>query len=66
MNVVTLESAVIKHNGVMADKGTKITLYLPELTDQQVVALNKLAVIGVTDLILMDAGTLEENPDMVR
>lgn len=60
MNVLKLESAVIKHNGVMVDKGTKITLYLPELTDEQVVALNKLAVIGVTDLILMDAGMLEK------
>lgn len=60
MNVVRLESAVIKHNGVMADKGTKITLYLPELTDEQVVSLNKLAVVGVTDLILMDAGMLEK------
>ena len=61
MNFIKLESAIIKHNGVMADKGTKVTLYLPELTDEQVVALNKLAVTGVTDLILMDAGSLEES-----
>lgn len=44
----------------MADKGTKITLYLPELTDDQVVALNKLAVTGSADIILIDSGMLQE------
>ena len=58
--MIKLKSVVLKHNGVMADKGTKITLYLPELTDDQVVALNKLAVTGSADIILIDAGSLEK------
>ncbi len=58
--MIRLESVVLKHNGVMADKGTKITLYLPELTDDQVVALNKLAVTGSADIILIDSGMLQE------
>lgn len=59
--MIRLESVILKHNGVMNDKGTKVTLYLPELTDNQVLALNKMAVIGVADVILMDAGLLAES-----
>jgi hypothetical protein len=59
--MIRIESAIIKHNGLMNDKGTKVTLYLPELSDRDVLALNKLAVVGVADLILMDAGLLSES-----
>ena len=62
--MIKIESAIIKHNGVMADKGTKITLYLPELTNEEVLSLNKLAIVGVADLILMDAGMLEQSKNI--
>jgi len=62
--MIKVESVIVKHNGLMNDKGTKVTLYLPELSDKDVLALNKLAVVGVADIILMDAGLLNESQNI--
>jgi len=60
MNLLKLRSAVIKHNGMTADKGTKVTLYLPEMTDEEVTNLYKLVQNVTVDLIITDPDTLEE------
>lgn len=42
--MITVNNAIIRHNGIMADLSTKITLYLPEMSqedDSQLLSLSK-------------------------
>lgn len=57
--------AIIKDNGTMADMSKKVTLYLNELDDENLIALDKLVKEGSVDVIIvpngLDITTLKTN-----
>ncbi len=58
--ILKLEGAIIKHNGIMADKSTKITLYLNEMSPEEVVNLYELVKIESVDIIICPPDSLKE------
>jgi ABC-type sugar transport system substrate-binding protein len=52
------KGAILRDKGTLADNSKKIELFLSELNDEQVVALNKLVKMKEVDLIIINAGDL--------
>jgi len=65
MNIFKSKGGIIKHNGVMADLSTKISIFLNELTSDQVIELNELVKQRELDIILMKSGDLEKLEDFL-
>ena len=58
--MLKIKGAVIKHKGVLADKSTKIEVFLPELTKQQQTMLYELVMQVAVDIIFTENGMLDE------
>lgn len=58
--MVRINNVQIKHNGIMADKGTKVTLFLPELLDQQHLDLINLIKEQTVGIILFRPEEMEQ------
>lgn len=55
-----LKGAIIKHNGVMNDNSTKITLFLNEMTDEEASFLYNLAKGKEVDVLITPSQLLDE------
>lgn len=55
--MLTIESAYIKHKGMLVDKSTKIELILPELTPDEAAVLYSMINNVIVDLIIVPAGS---------
>lgn len=61
LHMVKIHNVQLKHNGILADGSTKVTMYLPECTDEQHIEMIKLARERVIGVIFV---TLEESEDI--
>jgi hypothetical protein len=59
------EGCLLKDNGTMADLSKKITLYLNELSDHQIVNLNNLVRNQSVDIIILKAGDLAKFKEVI-
>lgn len=59
MIIFKTKGATLRDKGTLVDNSKKIELFLSELNDEQVVALNKLVKQKEVDVILIDVGDLE-------
>lgn len=64
--MVKINNAQIKHNGLLGDNSTKITLYLPELTDEQSSDLIKMAKLKTIGVVLMQVESLDDVSEVLQ
>jgi len=57
--MIQVNNVQLKHNGIMADNSTKLTLYLPECTDEQHAEVIKLARLKTVAVLFMEPDKLE-------
>ena len=58
--ILKAEGALIRHQGTLADLSTKICISMGELSDDQVVNLNKLVKNQAVDVVIVESGKLSE------
>lgn len=58
--MITIPNVLLKHNGLLADNSTKITAYLPELTDEQHLEIIQMARKKTIALIFIDPDKLND------
>lgn len=66
MGILKAKSVYIRDNGTLADLTKKISLYLNEINDDQVVELNKLIRTKEIDILLMPVGMLENIESVIQ
>ena len=52
--MIKIANVHLKHNGILADNSTKLTMYLPECTSDQHVEIIKMAQMKTVSMILID------------
>lgn len=60
------KGAVIRDKGTLVDNSKKLELFISELNDDQVIALNKLVKNKSVDVILIDSGDLGLIEDVLK
>lgn len=63
--MVHIPNVHMKHNGILADNSTKITLYLPECTDEQHSQLIKLARMKTVAIIILEPEMMMDIQDVI-
>jgi len=63
--MIQVNNVQLKHNGLLTDNTTKLTLYLPECTEEQDVELIKMSKKRTVGIIIVDPDMLSDIQELI-